>query len=254
MYQTTVGAYILKVHKPVFSGRCVYPTSLMRAVDGRLTLCQHRFPFIRAIYVFRTKHYLPACGNPTCRMEDVVITVAFIEFRTFARLVCFVTIEYDARRGDGFRCFLVQLAYSDNAFQSGTATCVSVYQIDSAVFVPQRTGVDNAFSGLYQYRFTPRTFRFGSFRHECTLVGVAPEYIEFTVVMADTRSPHAVSVFRTFVVYRWNGIGKSCSHDAPVYQVFGMKNLKPRNAVEAGRSQIIIFSHTAYVRVGIIGI
>ena len=34
MYYTSVGAYILKVHEPVFTGRRVHPATLMRPVDG----------------------------------------------------------------------------------------------------------------------------------------------------------------------------------------------------------------------------
>ena len=54
MHDTAVSAYILEMKEPVFSGRGIYPSSLMRPVDGRVALCQYRFPLVRTVNVFGT--------------------------------------------------------------------------------------------------------------------------------------------------------------------------------------------------------
>ena len=95
MHDTTVSAYILKVEKPVFAGRSIYPGTLMRAVDGRVALCEYGFPFVRAVDVLGTQYDLPACRYAACRMEDIVIVVSLVHFRAFASLVGFVTVKDD---------------------------------------------------------------------------------------------------------------------------------------------------------------
>ena len=94
--KATISAYILKVEEPVFSGRSVYPSSLVRSIDGRITLRQYSSPFIRTIHIFRTEYYLPTGWHTACRMEDIIIAVPFIKLRAFTRLVCFVTVEDNA--------------------------------------------------------------------------------------------------------------------------------------------------------------
>ena len=54
MHDTAVSAYILEMKDPVFSGRGIYPSSLMRPVDGRVALCQYRFPLVRTVNIFGT--------------------------------------------------------------------------------------------------------------------------------------------------------------------------------------------------------
>ena len=68
----------------------------MRSIDGRITLRQYSLPFIRTIHILRTEHYLPTGWHTACRMEDIIITVSFVELRAFTRLVCFVTVEDNA--------------------------------------------------------------------------------------------------------------------------------------------------------------
>ena len=93
--QTSGCTHILEVQEPVFSAWGIYPASLMRSVDRAVALCQHGFPFIRSVYVFRTQYDLPACRNTTSRMEDIIISVALVELRSFASFMCLMTVEND---------------------------------------------------------------------------------------------------------------------------------------------------------------
>ena len=54
MHDTSVSTHILKVKEPIFSGRSIYPCTLMRTVDGRVALRKYGFPFVGTIDVFRT--------------------------------------------------------------------------------------------------------------------------------------------------------------------------------------------------------
>ena len=253
MYQAAISTYILEVQEPVFSGRSIYPCTLVRTVDRAITLCQHCFPFVRAVYVFGTQYYLPTCGYAACRMEDIIISVTFVELWTFASLVCFMTVEYNARRGNGFSCFGIQFADGDHAFQFGAATCISVYHVYFTVLVPEWASVDDTFSRLYQHRLGPRTFRVFGFHHESTLIGVSPEDVKLPVVMTDSGRPYAVTVFGTFGSFnRWQCIGYGSTNDTPVHQIFGVKYLKSGQTVETGRCHVEIISYTAGIRVGIV--
>ena len=108
---------------------------LVRTVDWRVTLREYCFPFVRTVDVFRTQYDLPACRYPAGRMEDIIIVVSLIHFRTFASLMCFVTVEDNTRRSDRCICFRIQFADSDYTFQSGTTSCVCVYHIYFSVFI-----------------------------------------------------------------------------------------------------------------------
>lgn len=201
----------------------VYPCSLMRAVDRAVTLCQYLLPFVRAVYVLGAEDNLPAGGHAACRMEDVVIFSSFIEFGTFAGLMRFMTVEDDARLCYGLGGIRIQLADGYDAFQSGTASCIGVYHVDLSVFIPERAGVYDALARFYEHGFCPRAFGVFGFYHERALVGVAPENVEFTVMMADGRRPYTVAMLRTFRCFdRGEGVGNGSADDTPVNEVFGV--------------------------------
>ena len=217
MHNTSVSADILKVEEPVFSGRSIHPCTLVRTVDWRVTLREYCFPFVRTVDVFRTQYDLPACRYPAGRMEDIIIVVSLIHFRTFASLMCFVTVEDNTRRSDRCICFRIQFADSDYTFQSGTTSCVCVYHIYFSVFIPERASVNDTFSRFHQDRFAPRTFRIFGFHHKSSLIGISPKDVKLTVVMTNSRSPDTITVFRSFRSFdRREGIGNCSTDDCPV--------------------------------------
>ena len=75
---------------------------------------------------------------------------------------------------------------------------------------------------FHQNWLAPGTFRIFGFHHECSLVRVTPEYIEFTVMVADTGCPYTVAMFRTDIGNRGQCVGYSRTYDSPVDKVFGV--------------------------------
>ena len=64
-----------------------------------------------------------------------------------------------------------------------------------------------------------------------------------------------VTVLGTFgSLDRCQSVGDGMADDSPVYQIFGVQDGKPRQAVEAGGRQIEVVSHTTGIRIGIVGI
>ena len=128
-----------------------------------------------------------------------------------------------------------------------------MYHIHFAVFVPKRTSVDDAFTRFHQYRLSPRSFRIFGFYHESTLIGISPEDVKLTVVMADGRCPYAVTMFRTFGSFYWGqSVRYGSANDSPVHQIFGVEYLQSGQTVETGRCHVVIISYTAGIRVGIV--
>lgn len=253
--EAAIGAYVLEMEEPVFTRRRVHPRALMGAVDGRVALCQHGSPFIGAVDVLRTEYDLPARGYAAGRVEDVVIVALLVELGAFACLVSLMAVEDDARGGDGLRGFGVQFADGDDALQLGTAARIGMYQIDFAVVIPQGAGVDDAFAGLYEYRLCPRPLGVFGFHHEGALVGVAPEDVEFAVVVADGGGPYAVAMFRPFGrTFRSQFIGDGRADEGPIHQVLGVEDLEARQAVEARRGHVEVVAHAAGIGVGVVGI
>ena len=89
-------------------------------------MCQYGTVFVRTIDVTGAKHHLPAGSHAAGREENVVITVALVQFRPFARAVMFVSVEDDAGRTDDLGSVSALLADGDDAFQPGAAAGVCV--------------------------------------------------------------------------------------------------------------------------------
>ena len=106
---TSVSSLILKMNKPRLTRISIYPTALMRTVYIRLPLYHYNFRLIRSIDVLRAKHQLPTVSHTTCRSKNIIVSVPFIEFRTFYRMILsVVTIEYHYRIRNDFRSFFIQ--------------------------------------------------------------------------------------------------------------------------------------------------
>ena len=111
-------------------------------------MCQYGTVFVRTIDVTGAKHHLPAGSHAAGREENVVITVALVQFRPFARAVMFVSVEDDAGRTDDLGSVSAQLADGDDAFQPGAAAGVCVCQVDFAVLIPNGAGISFTSTGL----------------------------------------------------------------------------------------------------------
>ena len=112
-------------------------------------MCQDGAPLVRTVNVFRAKHHLPACRHAPGRMEDVVIIAPFVDLGPFASLVCLVSVKYDTGRSYGLRSFRIQLANSNYAFELGAAPRIGMHHVDTSVFIPKRTSVNQSFGRLH---------------------------------------------------------------------------------------------------------
>ena len=84
------------------------------------------------------------------------------------------------------------------AFHTGTTPCISVSHISPTIFVPERTGINQTFSGLYQSQWRPAISYFFCLCHIDAEVGIAIINIEFVVVITDTWSPYAIAMLHGF--------------------------------------------------------
>ena len=115
MNHTSVHRLILKMYKPRFTRICIDPCPLMRPVNIRLTLRHYNFRVVRAVHAARAQHQLPARSHTTRRGENIIIAVAFIELRSFYRMVhSIVSVIHKYRIADNPRAFRIHFAYHHN--------------------------------------------------------------------------------------------------------------------------------------------
>ena len=166
-----------------------------------------------------------------------------------------MSVEDDARLGNGLCSIAVQLADGNNALQPSPTAGIGMYHVHLAVFVPQGTGINDALAGLYQYWFAPGAFRVFGLHHVGTAVGVTPEDIELSIVVTYAGRPYTVTVVGAFGCFKgletvWYG----GTDNGPVHQVLGMQYLQAGQTVEARRSHVEVVAYAAGVRVGVVGI
>ena len=146
MNHTSVSAFILKMDEPRFSCIGVYPAPLMRSVYRCLSLCHHDFRFVRAIDVFWAKYQLPTGCYPSCRSKNIIVSVAFIELRSFyGMILSIISVEHHHRIGNNFCSFWIQFANDEDTVHPTTTSGISMYQIYFSVFVPQRSCINHSF-------------------------------------------------------------------------------------------------------------
>ncbi len=124
-------------------------------------------------------------------------------------------------------------------------------QINIAIIVPQRTGVDVAVCFLYQNRSRPFTVRVFCFEHKNPAVRVAVVNVKPSLMETEGGCPNSVPVL--WLIECW--IGKPFNgmvDNFPVDQVCGMEDWQPRNAVKRGSSHVKVVTNLNNVRVGII--
>ena len=137
MQYTSISSLILKMQKPGFSGRSVYPSSLMRSVDVRLSLRHHNSGFIRSIHIFRTHHQLPSGNDSTRRCKQIVKSIPLIKLSSLNGMIySVISVEHQYRVRNDCRTFLIHLAHRQHTveFRSASSPCMS--QIHTPVVIP----------------------------------------------------------------------------------------------------------------------
>ena len=230
------------------------PCSLVRTINLRFALCHHLSGFIRAIYVFASHGKLPAHLYASSWAHNPVISISLIELRTFCGVVLLSSIKNDARLAYRLGSIGRKLTNSENGIKTGTASCPSIHEITSSVFIPEWTRVYHSFSCYNADGFLPSaTWVFG-LHHEDAVVWVAPVNVEFAVVVSDGWCPNSLAVLRQVEKFLGFLFLQGMSDNLPVYQVLAMKDRQTWDTIKRTSREIIVFSNSYHVWVAIVGI
>ncbi len=222
MYHSAVGAFVLEVEEPVFfSVGGVDPSALVGAVDVGQALFHYVAGFIGAPDVFRAKHFLPSGGYASGGGEDVVPTVALVEFCAFDGFVFEVSVIDHFVLADGLFAVRGHLDHAEDALDTGAAAGIAVAYVGASVFVPDGARVNDSFGFVdVDERFPGACGVFG-LGHEDAQIGITIIYIEFAVVVADGGSPYGVAVAGVFGRLSVFGhFGDCVAYKSPVDQIF----------------------------------
>ena len=261
---TAVGSLVIEMQKPVFALTAhssflithfhMHPRPLMRSVDGSLSLPQHTLPLVRTVGRLTAHGKLPSHGHTARRAHDPVIAITLVELRPFGSVVHLSAVEDDARLTDGPGAVGRKLTHAEHAVEAAARVGPAIYQIATAVVVPQRTGVNHATACNHADRLLPCARRVGRLHHEDTEVGVAPVNEELALMIANGRCPYALAVLRLVEQLLRLLLLQGMTYNRPVHQVLGMEHGQSRNAVERRGCQVVVVAHRNGIRVTVVGI
>src|SRR6266436_3623683 len=152
MNNSPIGASVLEMYEPRFTGRRVNPRALMRPVDSGLSLRQDYLPLVRAVDIFRAQRQLPARLDASGGSEDVIKAVSFIEFRAFDRRIFVMAIKNHHAVVEQLRTIVAHAVDHENAFDTGATPRKGIHQIGFAVIIPKRTWIDPTLRWFHQER------------------------------------------------------------------------------------------------------
>src|SRR5690606_38480964 len=69
MHHSSHSFLVLKMEKPIFSCRCVYPCPLMGPIDCRIILLHDHLSLVRAVYIFGPQYELPTSCDSAGRRK-----------------------------------------------------------------------------------------------------------------------------------------------------------------------------------------
>ena len=232
MYDTSRRKDILKMHKPLRTLERIYPRPLVRAVDAGSSLPHHRPDFIRTINLLAAQHDLPAGLDASGRCKDIVITVFFVQFRTFRSHIPVRCAVIDLHRlGDQLLPIRTHFRHIQHALIADAGFGHGIHQIRFAVLIPERTGIDKTGSIIDFHRIAPSAA--GRMRHDHidALVRHRKINIVDTIVKTKRRRPHttamhgiAITEFREFL--------QRITDMFPVHQIPGMQDRQTGHIVK----------------------
>ncbi len=152
------GPAVLEMQEPILPRRGVDPGALMGAVDRGPAAGEDDAVFVGAGEVAGAKHGLIAARDPAGWREDVVIAVALVEFRALERGPVRDPVAVDDRDA-GVRhrgAVRGQLVEGEQIRDSRAALRPGVDEIELAIVVPERAGVDEPPARLDQPRQATR--------------------------------------------------------------------------------------------------
>ena len=249
-----IGPLVVEVEEPVLAKRRVNPGTLVGAIDVGGALPHHALPFVGPKGRTASHGQLPTHGHAPCRAHYPVPTLAGVELRAFGGVVLLSAVKHDAGAADGAGAVGRQFANGQHRVETGARRCPTVNQIAAPVVVPQWAGVNHALARNHANGPFPRACRVFGLHHENALVGVAPVDVEFTLVVADGRCPHAFPVLRLCEQRFRLQFGQGMADDFPVHQILGVQDGQSGNAVKGACREVVVLAHCTDIGVAVISI
>ena len=256
VHHAAVGRQILEVEEPPLAGGRVDQCALMRAVDGRPALVEDDAILIGTGDLPGPEDRLPSGGHATGRSKDIIPAVALVKFRALQR---FITLELVAI--DHHTVVLLDPGAVRTEPQQGehvVETCAALRpgmdQVQPAIVVPQRAGIDQAPAAAHEHRGRPRTARIrrrDDIESEIRVRIIDPEPSR---VLADRRRPNPLARLRLRKGRFRHQPRQGVTREAPVHQVDGVKNGETGDMAEARRRHPVIVTRPDGIRVGVIGV
>ena len=255
MNHPPVRTFVLEMQKPPLSRRRVNERALVGPVDGRGTLREHNAALVWSANAARAENRLPTRSYAARRRKNVIPTVALVELRTLERRIPrqFAAVDHKPKVVDDFRPTGIQFVECENILDIGTAGGPGVNQVNAAIVIPKRTGIDDATTALHQRGSTPRSAWIGGGHEINSEIRIGIINPVFAGVKTDRRCPNAFAVLGRVENILRREARQRVSDQFPVYQVPGMKDRQPWHLAEAGADQPVVVPHPHDVRIRIVG-
>ena len=144
-------------------------------------------------------------------------------------------VEHHTRWPEKFCTIRRHGGHEHYALEPSARTSGCMAEVGLSIIIPQRTGIYKSPASIYPHRSLPFSKRVLSFHHKDPPVGVSAIDVEPSVVIADCRSPYAVSVLDTGDTL-WLElvcvISKGSTNEFPIDEVFRMKDRKSWKIIE----------------------
>ena len=243
--------------------RCVYPCSLVGAVDLRFALCHADILLVWAEGVLRAQYDLPSVLHTSCRRHDVVVSVALVELCSLDGWLVLMSVVYYPRGACHTAAVGREGSHEEYRLYPRTRAGTAEREVCLAVVVPQRAAVNHSLALQHPLHRAPLSAGVLRLGHEEALVGVATVDVEPPVMIADGWRPDVVTVlhaaFPVEVCALILGqdrivVGQSRTDKLPVDEVCAVENLQAGEAGEARRGHVIVIPNTADIRVRIVSV
>ena len=193
------GVTVLEMQEPVIAGSVSHPAALMRPEDIHVSAVHCHPHLVLTGNSGRPQHQLMPGLDSAGRAEYDILPVTFVELRTLSRdLTVFETVEHgDSVRNRG-RAIRRQFPHRKNIVEAAAALGPGMHEPDPSVIVPERARIDHPLPRNDTQRLGPFSKWIRSMHLVYSIVGIAPEDVELSVVEAYGRSPHAVAMLGFF--------------------------------------------------------
>ena len=228
---------------PITVGR-IDKSALVRAVHLCQSLLKNDAFLVGPVDVLRPEHCLPSLSDAAFGDDQIVVAVAFHEFRALGHGSCV----------DRYALVEQLFAVGRHAMHDdGACAVAAATQICLSVVVPEGAGVFPFRDFLQAVKGCPRPVWVVGRAHEESFFVCAEEDVEPSVVPSDARCPCAPAVVAVFVPARIVETVVHLTDDSPVDEVVRFEHLHAEE-VEVGRHHVVFLPDADHVRVAVVGV